>query len=234
MKSCAFLLPTLPRKAASSFEEDAAFFGMDVQIMSNYLQRLIQDYEQNIQGNTYIFVLDNGETIAFEIKRRNVPHLMGIGRLQLRQIKGKYASQLYSMLKKGAITIETVISAPDHKEVYKKIMNFHHLVSMLKCGDMVKLVKCRGSLKSSYLLYLDHQPEEIIHLGLAQDDAKNWYPESLLILQRNVTAYIDNQMPVKILDRRVIMKDQCADTEADRNKDQVSQTDTDPNSVYNI
>ena len=78
---------------------------------------------------------------------------------------------------------------------------------MLHCGDIVKLVKRHGSLNASYLLYLDHRPDEIIHLGLAQDGTGNWYPESLLVLQRNVTAYIDDEEPVEILQMYITRKD---------------------------
>lgn len=191
---------------AASSSGDAAFSEMDVRKMTNYLQQLIEDYERDILGNIYTFVLSNGEIITFEIKKRNIPHLLGIGRLPLRQVRGKYASELYSMLKRGIITIENIVSVPGHREVYKKIMNFHHVVDILHCGDMVKVVKGIGSLKSSYLLYLDHQPTEIIHLGLAQDSADNWYPESLLVLHRNVTAYIDDQIPVDILEMTVSRK----------------------------
>jgi len=60
-----------------------------------------------------------------------------------------------------------------------------------------------GSLKSSYLLYLDHQPTEIIHLGISADNVGGWYPESLLVLQRNVTAYVDNQIPLTIMDFKI-------------------------------
>ena len=174
-----------------------------VRIMADYLQQLIDDYEQDILGNVYTFYLSNGETLSFEIKKKNVPHLLGIGKMPLRQVRGKYANELYTMLKRGQITMSHIVSVRDHKEVYKKIMNFHHIINMLHCGDMVKVVKRIGSLSSSYLLYLDHQPTEIIHLGLAQDSADNWYPESLLILQRNVTAYIDNQIPVDIVEMTV-------------------------------
>lgn len=74
---------------------------------------------------------------------------------------------------------------------------------MLHCGDAVKVVKRIGSLNSSYLLYLDHSPNEIVHLGIGADSAGYWYPESLLVLQRNVTAYIDNQMPITITEFKV-------------------------------
>lgn len=171
--------------------------------MSNYLQQLIEDYERDLMGNTYTFVFDNGEEISFEIKKWNVPHLLGIGRLSLRQVYGKYARQIYTMLKNGTLTLEHVVSVPMHKEVYKKIKNFHHIISMLHGGDAVKVVKRVGSLNSSYLLYLDHSPTEIIHLGIAKDEAGQWYPESLLVLQRDVRAYIDNQIPLTIKEFRV-------------------------------
>ena len=67
-------------------------------------------------------------------------------------------------------------------------MNFHYIMQILHCGDAVKVVKRIGSLKSSYLLYLDHTPNEVIHLGIEQDASGGWYPESLLVLQRNVTG----------------------------------------------
>lgn len=171
--------------------------------MSDYLRRLIDDYERDIMGNTYTFLFSNGEEISFEIKKRNVPHLLGIGRLPLRQIHGKFAGQLYAMLKNGSLTLEHVTSVPGHKEIYKKILNFHHITTILHAGDAVRVVKRIGALSSSYLLYLDHQPNEIIHLGIAQDEAGGWYPESLLVLQRNVTAYIDDQIPLEIVDFRV-------------------------------
>jgi len=171
-----------------------------VRILSNrYLQQLIEDYERDILGNTYSFFFSNGDSISFEIKKKNVPHLLGVGRLQLRQVHGKFASELYSMLKNGSLTLDHVTSVPNHKEIYKKIMNFHHIITMLHAGDAVNVVKRVGSLKSSYLLYLDHRPDEIIHLGIGQDTAGSWYPESLLVLQRNVTAYIDDQIPMNII-----------------------------------
>ena len=171
--------------------------------MSDYLQQIIEDYEQDLMGNTYTFLFSNGEEISFEIKKRNVPHLLGIGRLPLRQVHGKFAGQLYAMLKNGTLALEHVTSVPGHKEIYKKILNFHHIITILYAGDAVRAVKRIGTLKSSYLLYLDHQPNEIIHLGIAQDEAGGWYPESLLVLQRNVTAYIDNQIPLDIVEYNV-------------------------------
>ncbi len=171
--------------------------------MSNYLRQLIENYEQDLMGNIYTFLFSNNEEIAFEIKKQNVPHLLGIGRLPLRQVRGRYANELYTLLKNGSLTLEHVTSVPKHKEVYKKITNFQHIIAMLHSGDAVKVVKRIGTLKSSYLLYLDHQPDEIVHLGIAQDEAGGWYPESLLVLRRNVTAYIDNQIPLTIVDFRV-------------------------------
>jgi len=78
-------------------------------------------------------------------------------------------------------------------------MNFANLISILHCGDAVKIVKRIGSLNSKYLLYLDHRPKEIVHLGLVEDSVGLWHPESFLVLQRNVTAYIDGQLPVDII-----------------------------------
>lgn len=171
--------------------------------MSDYLKRLIEDYERDLMGNIYTFGFSNGDSISFELKKRNVPHLLGIGHLPLRQIHGKYAAQVYGMLKSGTLTLEQITNVPGHKEVYKKIMNFHKIVTILHCGDGVKVAKRIGSLNSSYLLYLDHRPDEIVHLGIGADSAGNWYPESLLVLQRNVTAYIDNQIPLEITEFRV-------------------------------
>ena len=176
---------------------------MEVRNVSGYLEKLIENYERDLMGNVYSFAFSNGDTISFEIKKRNVPHLLGIGRLPLRQIHGKYALQLYAMLKNGSLTLDHVTSVPGHKEVYKKIMSFHHIVTMLHCGDAVKVAKRIGSLNSSYLLYLDHQPTEIVHLGIGADSAGGWYPESLLVLQRNVTAYIDNQIPLTITEFKI-------------------------------
>jgi len=83
-------------------------------------------------------------------------------------------------------------------------MNFHYLTAILHCGDGVKVVKRIGTLRSAYLLYLDHQPDEIIHLGIARNEAGVWYPESLLVLQRNVTAYIDDQLPLDIVEFKIL------------------------------
>ena len=172
-------------------------------MMSDYLQLLIEDYERDLMGNVYTFLFSNHERISFGIKKQNVPHLLGIGRLPLRQVRGRFANELYTLLKNGSLTLEHVTSVPKHKEVHKKIMNFQHIISMLHSGDAVKVVKRVGTLKSAYLLYLDHQPNEIIHLGIAQDEVGGWYPESLLVLQRNVTAYIDGQIPLEIVDFKV-------------------------------
>ena len=178
-----------------------------MQKMSDFLKNLILDYERDLYGNIYTLELSDGEVIRFEIKKKNVPHLLGIGHLALRQLMGKYANEVYKMLKNGQITLDHVTSVPNHKEVYKKIANFHYISNILHCGDAVKVVKRVGSLNSRYLLYIDHQPNEIVHLGLAQDSAGNWYPESLLILQRNVTAYIDGQIPVDIVKMTVSRQD---------------------------
>ena len=86
-----------------------------------------------------------------------------------------------------------------YAEAFARAVSYTHLHS----GDAVKVVKRVGTLKSAYLLYLDHQPNEIIHLGIAQDEVGGWYPESLLVLQRNVTAYIDGQIPLEIVDFKV-------------------------------
>jgi len=88
--------------------------------MSDYLRQLIVDYERDIMGNTYVFWFSNGEKISFEIKKTNVPHLLGIGRLPLRQVRGKFANEVYSLLKNGSVTLEHVTRVPRHKEVYKK------------------------------------------------------------------------------------------------------------------
>ena len=166
--------------------------------MSNYLQQLIADYERDIMGNIYSLSFSNGEQISFEIRRANVHHLLGIGHLALRQVHGKYANEVYAMLKRGQITLDHITSVPQHKEVYKKIKSFHHIIALLHTGDAIKVVKRIGSLKSVYLLYLDHSPSEIVHLGIGKDASGRWYPESLLVLQRNVTSYIDGQLPLEI------------------------------------
>lgn len=78
--------------------------------MSDYLQSLIADYERDILGNSYAFLFSNGEEIEFQIRKRNVPHLLGIGRLSLRQVHGKYSEQLYSMIKSGTLTLDSVVN----------------------------------------------------------------------------------------------------------------------------
>jgi len=162
----------------------------------NTIKSIIADYERDMLGNWYTLYLSNGDTPSFTVEAKNIPHLLGVRKLQLRQVQGKSAMAVYEMLKAGKITINHI--AP-HKEAYKKVMNFTHLVSILHCGDAVRIVKRVGSLDSKYLLFLDHRPQEIIHLGLVEDDSGLWHPESFLVLQRNVTAYIDGQMPVDIL-----------------------------------
>lgn len=171
--------------------------------MSDYLEKLVENYERDLMGNVYSFAFSNGDIISVEIKKRNVPHLLGIGKLPLRQVRGKYALPLYGMLKNGSLTLEHITSVPGHKEAYKKIMNFRHIVTILHCGDAVKVAKRVGSLNSSYLLYLDHRPAEIVHLGISADSTGGWYPESLLVLQRNVTAYVDSQIPLTIVEFNV-------------------------------
>lgn len=160
------------------------------------IRNLICDYEKDIYGNTYTFHLSDGESVSFSITPKDVPHLMGVRKLPLRQVSHKSALAVYQMLKDGRISISHI--AP-HKEEYKKVMNFKHLISILHCGDAVKVVKKIGALNSTYLFYLDHQPSEIIHLGIVKGE-DGWHPESLLVLQRrNVTAYVDGQLPVDIL-----------------------------------
>ena len=170
----------------------------------NIIKMLISNYEQDILGNVYTFLLSDGETISFSIDEKDVPHLMGIRKLPLRQVQRKSAMAVYQMLKDGRISIDHI---EPYKESYKKVMNFSHLVSILYCGDAVKIVKKIGSTKSTYVFYLDHQPNEIIHLGVVWDDDK-WHPETLLINQRrNVTAYIDGQLPLDIVKMTVTQKE---------------------------
>ena len=172
--------------------------------MSNYFVQLIDEYERDIRGNIYSFQLSDGVTVEFSIKSKNVPHLLGIEKLPLRQTKGKHAGELYSILKNGYITLDDVAALPNHKEEYKKIKNFHHIISILHCGDAVKVVKKRGALNSQYLFYLDHSPKQIVHLGIAWDlQHAIWYPESLLILNDHVTAYVKDQLPVDIINMSV-------------------------------
>lgn len=60
--------------------------------MPNYLRQVIEDYERDLMGNIYTFLFSNHEEISFKIKKQNVPHLLGIGRLPLRQVRGRYAN----------------------------------------------------------------------------------------------------------------------------------------------
>lgn len=190
---------------AVSFKRDTAFLhkgGRTMSVDSETVKRLIADYERDLYGNSYIFTLSDGVTLAFSIDKKDVPHLMGIRKLPLRQVQNKSALAVYEMLKDGRINARHI--AP-HKEEYKKVMNFHRLVDILHCGDAVKIVRRIGRLHSSYFLYLDHRPNEVIHLGIVQDEKDGtWHPESLLVNQtRNVGVYIDGQQPVEILKMKV-------------------------------
>ena len=174
-------------------------------IDANYIKNLISAYERDLLGNRYAFELSDGETLVFSIEKKDVPHLMGVRKLPLRQVQNKSAEAVYEMLKDGRVNIEHI---GQHKEEFKKVMNFHHLVSILHCGDAVKIVKRIGRLKSSYFLYLDHRPDSIVHLGVVKDGDGHWHPESLLVNQsRNVSAYIDGQVPVDILSMTVTASD---------------------------
>ena len=143
-------------------------------------------------------MLSDGVMLSFSIEKKDVPHLMGVRKLPLRQVQNKSALAVYDMLKDGRVNILHI--AP-HREEYKKVMNFSRIVDILHCGDAVKIVKRVGRLNSSYFLYLDHRPDEVVHLGIVKDSNDgSWHPESLLINQdRNVGSYIDNQIPVDIL-----------------------------------
>ena len=41
--------------------------------MSDYLEKLIENYERDLMGNVYSFAFSNGDAISFEIKKRNYP-----------------------------------------------------------------------------------------------------------------------------------------------------------------
>ena len=164
------------------------------------IKGMIADFERDLLGNWYTLHLSNGDAPSFTIEKKNIPHLLGVRKLPLRQTERRSAQAVYDMLRDGRITLEHI--AP-HKEAYKKAMNFPHLISILHCGDAVKIVKRIGSLHSKYLLFLDHRPLEIIHLGLVKDKSGLWHPESFLVLQRNVTAYLDGQLPVDIIEMTV-------------------------------
>lgn len=165
------------------------------------IENAIADYERDLLGNLYTFNLSNGDILSFSIEKKDVPHLMGVRKLPLRQVQNKSALAVYEMLKDGRININHI--AP-HKESFKKVMNFLQIISILHCGDAVKIVKRIGTLNSSYLLYLDHRPEKIVHLGLLKDAKGQWRPESLLVnIKRNVTSYIEGQLPVDIIEMAV-------------------------------
>ena len=163
---------------------------------TDYIKNIVLDYERDLLGSWFTLELSNGETLIFTIEAKNIPHLLGIRKLPLRQVQQKSALTVYDMMKDGRITLNHIAI---YKEAYKKVMKFSQLVSILHCGDAVRIVKRIGSLQSKYLLYLDHRPQEIIHLGLVVDSDGIWHPESYLVLQRNVTTYIDGQLPVDII-----------------------------------
>lgn len=75
-------------------------------IENDYIKHLIANYETNIMGNRYIFVLENEETLSFCIKKEDVPHLMGIRKLNIRQVKNSSALAIYNKLKNGAISMK--------------------------------------------------------------------------------------------------------------------------------
>ena len=130
---------------------------------NDYIKTLIANYEANILGNRYIFELADGETLSFCIEKRDIPHLLGIRKLNIRQVQNRSAIAIYEMLKKGSISIRHVAYL---KESYKKVCNFDGMLSVIADGDVVKVVKKLGSIKSSYLIYLDNRPQEILHLGV--------------------------------------------------------------------
>lgn len=166
------------------------------------IKNLIGNYEHGLMGKRYTFLLSDGVTLSFSIEAKDIPHLMGIRKLPLRQVQGKSALAVYNMLKDGRVNIFHV---GPHKEEFKKVMYFSHIIDILHHGDAVKIVKRVGRLNSSYFLYLDNRPAEIVHLGIVQD-AKDgtWHPESLLINKdRNVDAYIKDQTPVDIIEMTV-------------------------------
>ena len=109
---------------------------------NDYIKTLIANYEANILGNRYIFELADGETLSFCIEKRDIPHLLGIRKLNIRQVQNRSAITIYEML----------------KESYKKVCNFDRMLSVIADGDVVKVVKKLGSIKSSYLIYLDNRP----------------------------------------------------------------------------
>ncbi len=167
----------------------------------DYVQRIIEDYERDLMPFRFVFYLSDGETVSLVISPGDVPHLLGIRKLQLRQAQNKSAEHIYNLLKTGRINLTHFAS---HKEEYKKVMNFPALLRILYCGDAVRVVKKRGSLNSRYLFYIDHSPDEIIHLGVVVDGRGCWHPESLLVLQsRSVDAYIRDQLPVSIVSMEV-------------------------------
>lgn len=149
----------------------------------------------------FVFRLSDGETISLKILPEDVSHLMGVRKLHLRQAQNSSAKVIYDHLKSGVITLDHFVG---HKEEYKKAVNFPALISILYCGETVRVVKKIGSLNSSYLFYLDHSPDEIIHLGVKRDKRGAWHTETLLVInKRGLDAYIRNQIPVVIEEMQV-------------------------------
>ena len=71
--------------------------------MDNYtIKGMIADYERDLLGNWYTLHLSNGDVPSFAIESKNIPHLLGVRKLPLRQVQGKSALSVYEMLKRDA------------------------------------------------------------------------------------------------------------------------------------
>jgi len=80
-------------------------------MVNDFLQNMIADYESDLLGNRYTLYLSNSDVVSFAVEKKDVPHLLGIRKLPLRQVQNKSALAIYEMLKDGRIKIS-------HKEEY--------------------------------------------------------------------------------------------------------------------
>lgn len=111
---------------------------------------VLQDFfEKELESNTYIYKLDNGDTIKLVFDKEQFCHLVGMSYFGFNGIKG------WNQLRENNILISKLNNFVQHKREEIRITNFHKILYVLS-EPMVYLYKNKDMrYKSSYFAVYD-------------------------------------------------------------------------------
>lgn len=136
------------------------------------------------------------------------PHLLGLHKLtDITQLKTSHKSNIYSQIKKGAITYNSIEASAFMSNIINRIDNFYDIDLLLFDKviinfDPKKTPAGKSCLKSD-IIFTKSQNNGFIHLCLAPD-AKSplYYPETFIF--ESTDFYMKNQNVLNIINCEVI------------------------------